>query len=514
MKIKKTIVSSTFIKNTPLALSFLLKVIELFDEDDPSLKMIILAVVEEWQLRGENSVEYTELLRDLAIAFEGIDKIISLKLMVYAYKLRPSGPVICQKLVDYNDEIGIGDNLIHRRASLFQKYNTHQGKRLGEVIAKKNAELNCEFRGYSNCQSGVVTIISSVAENPYNSLGKIPSHFQCLMGFAVSAGLSKKIKNIRIIFTREWICSPLKSISMVESNCIRATNDLGIPEEIKNKISFKVLENVEQLPSLVAGVVIKLKSVAEHHGSYVYEKKIYENYPSLTGAFNGDYLISENNDYLLVRDKNKTDDKRALYTQPSFDFIKPEPVNVSKKILTVYGGERIKILLSQLDSVFWQQMIRLFELGYKWCLCGYFHIDKLYSLIPSFVLTNYSNSIEFYKYLDLDVFLLDTYAMLFSPSSNGGGGTAKLAASYHVPILSEKNKSTDVSLFLPEETLFESFSEQVDLLVLWDATPELRASFIKKQVSFIKKKTILMEHHSNLPEAIELAKIKYNERTR
>ena len=67
-------------------------------------------------------------------------------------------------------------------------------------------------------------------------------------------------------------------------------------------------------------------------------------------------------------------------------------------------------------------------------------------------------------------------------------------------------------MFLPEETLFESFSDQVEALVKWDSAPELRIDFIKKQVSFIKNKTNLTKHDSNLPAAIELAKINYSKR--
>jgi len=510
--IKQTIMNSCFIKNSTLSSMFLLKIIDIFNERNESISTITLAMVEEWQLKGEKSAKYTEFLRDLAIAFESFDKSVSLKLMTYAYQLRPSGPVICQKLVSYNDDVGDGTSVINKRMSLFEKCNSSQRKVLSSIIAKRNSELDCQVEKYSELQSGIITLISCVAENPYNSHGKITSHFQCLMGYAVSAGISNKIHSVRILFTREWSCSPLQSIPKVEASCSRAMCELNIPKKIKDKISFKILENIEHLPSLVSGIVIKLKSVAEHHGSYVYEKKLYENFPSLTGAFNGDFLVSENNDYLLVRDKNKTDESRVLYTQPSFDVIKPEPVSLSKNILTVYAGLRIQILLNQLDLDFWNQMIRLFKLGYKWCLCGYSGADDLYSLIPNFVLADHYDSIKFYKYLDLDIFLVDTYAILFSPISNGGGGTAKLASSYHVPILSEKNKSTDVSLFLPEETLFESFSDQVEALVKWDSAPELRIDFIKKQVSFIKNKTNLTKHDSNLPAAIELAKINYSKR--
>lgn len=462
----------------------------------------------------DRTPEYVELLRDLAIFFELYDKNISLKLMFEAYKLRPTGPVICKKLVKYNDEVKSNMHHIISRASLFQSVNSKSAKQLSRVIAEKNANCSCQIASYDELQQNMVTIISAVAENPYSSLGKISAHFQCLLGYAVSAAASEKIKHVQVVFTREWQGSPLLSISLFESRCASAVNILNIPNEIKRKIKFTILSSADHLPSVVSGVVIKLKSTAEHHSSYIYDKIIYDNYPVLFGAYNSEYLNDDNCDYLLVRNNSDTSECRKLYIQPSFYPIKPLTNHLSKNILTAYGGERVKLMLMSLDDEFWNQMEKIFKRGYKWLLVGFNNTKELHSFIPKRILKKYKENVVFYEYLDLDLLLPDIYAMIFSPFIYGGGGTAKLAASYQVPIIAQKDsKSSDVNLFLPNEQLFKSIKEKVDTLISWDDDSTLRTRYVSRQTVFINKKTILDKHDSNLPEVIEMAKNKYQLRS-
>ncbi|TKF10785.1 hypothetical protein FCV66_19025 [Enterovibrio norvegicus] len=412
------------------------------------------------------------------------------------------------------------DNDLFEKKSLLNKYSSLgvNCNTLYHNISTLSSNEDCDVSRFNDGDRNIVTLVSAVAENPIDSRGKVNSHFKFLIGNALSAAMSNTIKGVHVIFSREWVNTPIQDFTLYYRNFELALDRLEIPMEARSKLKFTVLNDYKELPILLRGTIIKMKSVAKNHSCYVFDKKIYENFPVLISSYNGEFSDSKNSDYLLVRHESKISDSSIIYYPPSFEKIierdRDESFS-SKVILTAYQGKRIGILLKTLDNNFWSKMEILFEKGFKWVLAGYKGFDTtedLRRLIPGAVLERHCESIQLVDYLDLEEYCKDVYAMWFFSFFHGGGGTAKIAASRQVPIFVEKGKSIDVNCFLPTEQLFSSVDEKIEILISWDEDSKLRSDFIKRQTDFCRSKTNFLEHDSNLPKAIELAIERYNSR--
>ncbi len=458
-------------------------------------------------------------LRDIAISLEKVDTEISYKFMEKAYQLRPAGKIIIKKLIDYNDIYGNGVGIVNKRAYLFNKYIKFRKKILMQEIANKNADLNfSEQYSFKRKDEDKVTIITCMAIHPYDR-GRINSHFLSIMGHALSIAKDSSFSVINVLFTREWTYlekNKLKNKSNIINTLYKALNEIDVEKRLSDKIKFEVVDDATFLPSLLQGCVIKFKSVAEHHSTYIYDKDIYDNFPVVTTAFNSHFTKSIYNDFLIVRDIESASESKAVYYPPSLHSFKNND-NIqksSKNIITAYTADRIKRLMTLIEDEEWRKLVDLFDEGYVWHLAGYKYTEELIDLVPPFVANKYAENIVFHEYLDLDLFFKNAGALLCSPHFNGGGGTARLAISYDVPVLCCKNGSLDVATTLPNENLFRSFYEALVEIENWMNRPNKRIDFIDRQHKFFEVKTDISRHDSNLPNIIKKAIKSYYNRSR
>ncbi|MEZ9657985.1 hypothetical protein [Vibrio sp. 10N.261.52.F3] len=488
-------------------------IVELLNCDS---ELLAKSIISSARLGFLDDKDYIDFLRDFAISIEDKSLTLSMLLMKEAYLLRPTGAFICQKLVSYSDRLNSHSHVVYSRAYLLRSLFNTRKKVLMERIAKCNADLELNdginFKSYDR---SVVTVVSPVAHDPFDTSGKLVSHFMSVMGYAMSIAASNEFLEVNIVFTREWMVE-MHSLDIIdlESKLTQAKSFIDCSNEVLNKISFRVLYDPMELPKYLKGTILKLKSVAEYHSSYIYDVDLYDNFPVVTGTFNSHFNKSENNDYLLVRSPDSVSEDKALYVPPSLYKMKPESCNSNcKRILTAYTSDRLVILLNSLSDSEWSDLEELFSLGYVWVLSGYSNPDVLMDCIPNEILERYPNSIETHKYLDLDVEFEKTYALLTSPLFRGAGGTARIAISNNVPVISCNAHDSDVATILPSENLCKSFIEQLQLIKCWATDNEKYKTFLSRQRKLFMNKTNLLTHQSHLPETIKDAIVKYESRT-
>lgn len=483
----------------------------IFDKNPAIFSEFLLSTAETLDLKTEN---YIDFLRDLAIYWEKEDVSVSMKLMLAAFKLRPRGLYINKKLICYLDSLRGDVNIVINRAKLFHSLRLYSKKVLMTEIAKRNSDLSFDSSiKFDFNDKDKVTIVSAVSLNPFDAAGKLTSHFMSIMGYALSIA-SSNFTMVNIVFTNEWdgnansinVADKLNSLNLAKETLKTSRVNL-------DKIKFTVLLTPTELPNHLYGTIIKLKSVAENLSSYIYDSSIYNNFPVIKGTFNSHYLNSENCDYLLVRSEANISNDKALYVPPSlFNFKTDITNNESKRIFTAYTSNRLQLLLDALTEEEWNKLTSLFLRGYIWVLAGYDKPDDLYRMIPNKIRENFPDSIEIHRYLDLDIEFKDSYALLCSPLFRGGGGTARQAISYLVPVLCSEAIDSDIATILPKENLSKDLSEQLDLILKWTCNDKLREKHVSLQTELFKTKSDLQKHKSNLPEVIVNSQTKYSER--
>jgi len=469
---------------------------------------VLLSLLENSPDLNRQDVDF---LRDLSVRSKNRNPILSYYLLNFVYNLRPGGRFICDKLVEFNDQLGVGVSKIERRANLFLKYNR---KILSISIAEKNKKLfpnkDSLVAPFNSRDKGSVTILAALGQNVLDKNNNIVSHFLGILTYACILGSRAEFSEIKVIFTCEWGGGNYEGF---KEKINKAFSIVGVSKTVQAKINFIILDDPHNLPLYIKGTVLKIKSIAEKHSTFIYEDYIYERFPVVTTSFNTKYIDDYACDISLVRSIQDVEEKRRLYVQPSFHKVSSVIKKGSKVLVTAYTADRLKRMVEDIKESEWVKLCNIFEAGYSWMLVGYHRPEDLLFNIPDFVLEKYRDNLILEPYSDLEsLFEKGVHSLLCYPIFLGGGGTARLAASYNIPVLCVKDSKSDVSNILPQSNLSIDFVDILEKVFLWESDESERDTFVLTQKASFEAKSDFLHHKSFLPEAINEAIDSYKER--